>query len=145
MNDYDAYEDILIKDVMFTIVFAIIAVIALVVVEYIVIKFKLFDLKKIEIIVATIILAIILIVYMSHVVFHAANIISDINEEAYINYNGEFNISETKDSTITINYEDEDIYLYNNNRIKGGLYNGNLVFSKKSKIVLEIRIENKID
>ena len=28
MNDYDAYEDILIKDVMFTIVFAIIAVIS---------------------------------------------------------------------------------------------------------------------
>lgn len=73
-------------------------------------------------------------IHFSVRIFH---IYKDIHEQAYITYNGDFEVSSFKEGYITLNDESGNLKLDGKVDLPGGNYSGTIVYAQNSKYVLD--------
>ena len=141
MNKYLEYEQIL-KEQISSSIFAIIAtVILLAVVIFLNVRGLFKDLKKIG---KTIVNMFVVAVALASIIFFTSRIYSikqDIELQAYVTYYGEFNVSEFRDSYVTLIDQNKTIALSGRCDLSGGDYTGTIVYSKSSKQLLDWDVE----
>ena len=118
-------------------VFVLIMILALAVVLVLINKSSLKDSGKFfKIFVNVFVIAVILFGTI-HFVSHIYDINQDIKSQAYVTYRGEFSVSKYRDGYVTIEVDGKRVTLSGSGELPGGTYNGTVVYSKASEILLE--------
>ena len=135
------YNDLL-KNQIWASVVVIVLILALSLILFILNKRHFFDdLGKIGktavniFVIATILLA------SFHSSFRIINLHKDIQEQAYITYHGDFEVSSYKESYVTLNGESGHLKLDGKVNLPGGKYTGTIVYAKNSKYVLDWNVD----
>ena len=132
--EFSIYDKILIKEI------AIISIICLIVcvVSILAIIYTSRKLDKIDVIIC---IAILIIVIVATIVFsciHISTRISDIKNSNYVTYFGSFRVVSNGRSDILVYIENSSIKLESRGDFDEGQYIGKVVYSRKSKVVLDI-------
>ena len=133
MNIYNEF----LKNQIWTSVVVIVLILALSLILFILNKRHFFDdLGKIGktavniFVIATILLA------SFHFSFRIINLHKDIQEQAYITYHGDFEVSSFKEGYVTLNGELGHLKLDGKIDLPGGQYTGTIIYAQNSKYIL---------
>lgn len=140
---YEDYDKILEQEITQCIVILGIALIVAVIIGIVSFKAKMFeDMKKMERLVFFGILCVVFCMIFIGLGADLLKMASDMENDSYVTYNGEIEIGETKESYISIDYNGEKIYIKNRKRriTTSGEYVGTVVFSERSRILLDIKL-----
>lgn len=143
--DYSEYEKILRKEVSDTWIFWVILVVLVGMFIYINKSDFYDDMKKWAKIVSNIIIVVVIISTSLYFATYIYNSYSDINNEAYVVYEGEFYINDHRGDYVHIeeNGKKRTLSYYDANYMEGGTYTGKFVYAKRTGIILEMQEYSK--
>lgn len=72
-----------------------------------------------------------------HFSFRIINLHKDIQEQAYITYHGDFEVSSFKEGYVTLSGESSCLKLDGKIDLPGGQYSGTIVYAQNSKYILD--------
>ena len=140
MNQHLEYETIL-KGQIGASIFALVMIVALFIM-LVVLNIKVFprDLGKNDQIFVNIF--VIVVILASSIVFtsHIYNLNQDIKSQSYVEYRGEFHVSEYKEKYVTFKDHEKNITLSGYCDLPGGEYVGTIIYSQSSKHLLDWEI-----
>ena len=138
MLNYEEYEKFLKNEAITYVIIMVVLIVALGALLIFMNKKFFDDMGKVGKIIVNTFICVVLISTSIYVGIHTYNAVSDINNKAYIVYEGEFEISSYREGYITIFDGEKEISLTNNfTSLSSGKYTGKLVYAKKSRILLE--------
>jgi len=143
INAYGEYDKILKEEITQGVVILVIALAVAVIIGIVLFKAKIFeDMRRVERFAFLCILCGIFCTVFIGLGADVVKTISDMKNDSYVTYNGEVEIGETKESYISIDYNGEKIYIKNRKRriTISGEYIGTVVFSERSRILLDIKL-----
>ena len=134
MNKYNE----LLKNQIWTSVVVIALILALSLILFILNKKHFFDdLGKIGKTAVNIFVIAIILLASFHFYFRIINLHKDIQEQAYITYHGDFEVSSFKEGYVTLSGESGCLKLDGKIDLPGGQYSGTIVYAKNSKYILD--------
>ena len=137
MDRHIEYEKIL-EDQILGSVFALILVFVLAIV-LLVVNIKLFskDLGAIGRTLVNLFISVVIIAATAYFSLHIYHLQDDIQTQAYVSYYGEFSVSDDRNGYVTLKGGDHEITLSGKVDLSGGEYIGKIVYSEKSKHLLD--------
>ncbi len=134
MNEYND----LLKNQIWASIFALVIILALAIVIFILNKRHFFnDLGKIGKTAVNIFVVAVIFFGSFHFFVRIFHLYKDINQQAYITYHGDFEVSSFKEGYVTLKSESGDIKLDGGVELSGGKYTGTIVYAQNSKYILE--------
>ena len=134
MNKYSE----LLKNQIWASVVAIALILALSLILFMLNKKHFFnDMGKIGKIAVNIFVIAVILLTSFYFSFRIINLHKDIQEQAYITYHGEFEVSSFKESYVTLSGESGCLKLNGKVDLPGGEYSGTIVYAQNSKYILD--------
>ena len=137
----NTYNELLTKQIWASVFgFVLVLVLAIVLFEFN--KRHIFDdLGKIGKTVVNIFIVAVILLTSVHDSVRIFYLYKDIHEQAYITYNGDFEVSPYKDSYVTLKSESGQLILNGRVDLPGGQYSGTIVYAQNSKYVLDWNVD----
>ena len=140
MNKYDE----VLENQIFVSVFVIILIFILAITVFVSNKKHFFDdLGKTGRTLVNLFVVTILVAGIIHFSLRICHLYTDIHEQSYITYSGNFEVSSYNDRYVTLQSEGDALTLDGKVELPGGQYSGQIVYAKHSKYVLSWHVDYK--